>query len=77
MILKTLCARFYRREQINRISEARLPPAYLMQPGYRRSQLNMRFQIAASAQIFCDAAVRHVPTWNDRPSSCVVGAAPA
>jgi hypothetical protein len=34
-ILKAPWVRLCRREQIGRISGARLPPAWLMQPGYR------------------------------------------
>jgi hypothetical protein len=44
MILKALWVRLSRREQIDRISRARLLPAWLMQSGYREKPTKQRIK---------------------------------
>jgi hypothetical protein len=50
-ILKAPWARLCRREQIGRIFGARLPPAWLMQPGYQEKPTKQAVRIFSSLAI--------------------------
>jgi hypothetical protein len=53
-IIKAPWVKFYKREQIGRISRARLPPTWLMQPGYREKP---------TKQAVCDGEVAWMLFW--------------